>query len=91
MSAADHFYQMVRKYRKEHRLSQEDMAELCGICARHYQELETCKVNTSLETALRIAAALDISLDALVRERKEETAKSETADAAGEQREKIRS
>ena len=60
------------------------MAELCGICARHYQELETCKVNTSLETALRIAAALDISLDALVQEEKGETAVPVAADTVEE-------
>ena len=84
MSATEKFYRTVRIYRKEHRLTQEEMAELCGICARHYQELETCKVNTSLETALRIAAALDISLDALVQEEKGETAVLVAADTVEE-------
>lgn len=84
MSATEKFYRTVRIYRKEHRLTQEEMAELCGICARHYQELETCKVNTSLETALRIAAALDISLDALVQEEKGETAVPVAADTVEE-------
>ena len=84
MSATEKFYRTVRIYRKEHRLTQEEMAELCGICARHYQELETCKVNTSLETALRIAAALDISLDALVQEEKGETAVPVSADTVEE-------
>ena len=74
MSASDKFYEAVLQYRKTHRISQEDMAERCGICARYYQDLENGKVNASLKTALRIAGELDISLDTLVKEERADAA-----------------
>ena len=59
------FAQLLYKYRKGHRYSQEKMAELCGVSTRHYQDLELGTVNPKLETAVRIAKVLDLSLDTL--------------------------
>ena len=46
-------------------LSQEGMAELCGISTRHYSDLEQGKVNPRLTTTVRIFTRLGISLDIL--------------------------
>lgn len=59
------FAQLLYRYRKIHHYSQEKMAELCGVSTRHYQDLELGTVNPKLETAVRIAKVLDISLDSL--------------------------
>lgn len=59
------FANIIYQYRKENKLSQEKMAEICHISTRHYQNLESGKVNPRLDTVLHIASVLDISLDSL--------------------------
>ena len=51
--------------RAERHLSQEKMAELCGVSPRHYNDLENGKVNPHLDLAIRLSSLLDISIDNL--------------------------
>ena len=46
-------------------LTQSQMAEMCGISVRRYQELEQGHSLPLLSTAVRMAAAFDLSLDSL--------------------------
>lgn len=56
--------------RIERELSQEKMAELCGLSPRHYHDLELGKVNPHLDTVVRLSSLLDISIDNLSQEDK---------------------
>lgn len=67
MSTAEEFGYMLFCKRKEFVLSQEKMAERGHISVRHYHNLERGKAKASLETAVRLASAFDISLDALLK------------------------
>lgn len=56
---------IFKNYREANKLSQEKMAELCGISSRYYQE-ERGKKIPRLDTAVRIFSALGLSLDLLL-------------------------
>lgn len=51
--------------RNQKGLSQAEVAAFADLSVRHYQELEIGRANPLLSTAIRLASALDISLDAL--------------------------
>ena len=55
----------LRLAREARGLTQEKMAELCGISPRHYHNLENGHTNPSLATALQISSQLGFSLDSL--------------------------
>ena len=65
MKSHERFGKLVRAYRESHHLTQQDMAELCDISICYYQRIEHGKANLGLDSAIYIAAALDISLDEL--------------------------
>lgn len=52
-------------YRKDHKLSQEAMAELCSLSCRGYKDLEHGKRVPNLATALRLHLVTGIDLHAL--------------------------
>ena len=62
------FGQVVRKLRKEQKISQEELAERCGLHRTYISDIELGKRNVSLENIERIAAALDRPLWALFKE-----------------------
>ena len=68
MGILDKFSYQLFKYRKENHLSQEKMAERCGITPRHYSDLEKGRVNPTLTTSVFISRAIGISLDELSEE-----------------------
>lgn len=65
MSLNSKFSGHLYQYRSKNRLTQQQMADICGISTRQYQELEIGRSLPSLPTAIHIANALDISLDSL--------------------------
>ncbi len=65
MSVRDRFAQDLRNARKQRGLSQDKASELCGISVRQLQNLEAGDALPNLETALQIAYAFDLSLDAM--------------------------
>lgn len=58
--------QRIRKYRKAHDLSQEDLAERVGISTTHMSHIETGNTKLSLPVFVDIAAALEVSTDELL-------------------------
>ena len=58
--------QKVKKIRKQHRLTQEKLAELCGISTSYMGYIERGDRSLSLETACKLADVLRVSLDDLI-------------------------
>lgn len=56
------FGQAVRKLRREQGISQEELAERCGLHRTYISDVELGKRNVSLENIERIASSLNISL-----------------------------
>ena len=60
--------QRIRKYRKAHGFSQEQLAEIIGISVTHMSHIETGNTKLSLPVFVDIAKVLDISTDDLLQE-----------------------
>ena len=58
--------QRIRKTRKAHGLSQEQLAELVGISTTHMSHIETGNTKLSLPVLSKIAEELSVSVDALL-------------------------
>ncbi len=61
MTASHRMGRILRRYRLEHHLSQEAMADLCEISTRHYCDLENGCTNPKLDTVERVFDALHLS------------------------------
>lgn len=55
----------IKKIRKKYGLSQGELAELIGVTQATISLYETGKRNINIETAQKIAIALEVSLDEL--------------------------
>ena len=64
--------QQIRKARKAHGLSQEQLAEMVGISTTHMSHIETGNTKLSLPVLVDIASALEVRTDDLL-ERKRYT------------------
>lgn len=58
--------QKIRKIRKAHGLSQEELAERIGISTTHMSHIETGNTKLSLPVFVDIAAALEVRTDELL-------------------------
>lgn len=58
--------QRIRRYRRAHRLSQEQLAERIGISVAHMSRIETGNTKLSLSILVKIALALDVQTDDLL-------------------------
>lgn len=58
--------QKIRKIRKAHGLSQEELAEKAGISTTHMSHIETGNTKLSLPVFVDIAAALEVRVDDLL-------------------------
>jgi transcriptional regulator with XRE-family HTH domain len=58
--------QQIRKYRKAHGLSQEELAERVNISTTHMSHIETGNTKLSLKVFVDIATALDVRTDDLL-------------------------
>ncbi len=56
----------VKEYRKERKYSAEKLGELVGVTQSHITNIESGNTRASAEILLRIANALEISMDLLV-------------------------
>lgn len=56
----------IRKHRKAHGLSQEDLAERVNISTTHMSHIETGNTKLSLPVLVGIAAALNVRVDDLL-------------------------
>ena len=57
--------QQVRALRRQRRLTQEQLAELAGVSLQHIGEIERGQGNPTLNSLVKVADALDISLSEL--------------------------
>lgn len=58
--------QQIRKIRKAHNLSQEELAEMVNISTTHMSHIETGNTKLSLPVLVDIATALDVRTDDLL-------------------------
>lgn len=58
--------QRIRRIRKAHKLSQEELAEKVGISTTHMSHIETGNTKLSLPVFVDIAEALDVQTDSLL-------------------------
>lgn len=61
-----HLGENIKKLRKQRGWSQSELAEKASITLTHVNRLETGKYNPSIDVVLRLARALDVTLDQLV-------------------------
>jgi transcriptional regulator with XRE-family HTH domain len=57
----------IRAARTEQKLSQSELAEKAGISSTHISEIETGKSGVQVYTLIRIAEALQVTTDSLIR------------------------
>jgi len=57
----------LRSWRAKRGLTQEEVAARAGMLWQNYQELESAKRNLTLETLVRVAAALEVDVAELLR------------------------
>ena len=60
------FGQRLKQLRNEKHLTQKEMAEFVGRTDRHYQDMESGKVNIPGLTLMKLADFFDVSIDYLV-------------------------
>ncbi len=58
--------QRIRKYRRAHGLSQEELGERVGISTTHMSHIETGNTKLSLSVLVSLAHALEVSADDLL-------------------------
>ena len=58
--------QRIRKFRKAHQLSQEELAERVGISTTHMSHIETGNTKLSLPVLVSLSVALDVRTDDLL-------------------------
>ncbi|HIS69372.1 MAG TPA: helix-turn-helix transcriptional regulator [Candidatus Gallacutalibacter stercoravium] len=63
MSVSNKFGGKLYHYRDDNELTQKEMAALCDVSLRHYQDLEIGKAAPRLEKAVYISCVLGFSLD----------------------------
>jgi putative transcriptional regulator len=56
----------LRQIRAKKRISQDELAELCGISQQYICKIENEKVNPSISILFKIASALEITVNDLV-------------------------
>lgn len=57
----------IRICRETKGLTQEKLAELSELSAKHISKIELGKINIKVETSIKIANALDVTIDTLLR------------------------
>ena len=65
----------VRPRRIEQNISQEKLAEKCGLHRTYISDIERCKRNVSLDAIQKIAEALSVKPHELLKEEEESNAK----------------
>ena len=58
---------VIRELRLERQISQEALADICGLHRTYVSDIELCKRNISLENIEKIANALGVSIEFIFR------------------------
>ena len=58
----------IKHYRKIKRISQQSLANICGLHRTYISDLENAKCNPTLSVLMVIADCLDVSLEDLLKE-----------------------
>ena len=64
-SLANEIGQRIRNYRNQMKLSQEELAEKCGLHPTYIGQVERGEKNATLESINKIAAGLNVSMSTL--------------------------
>lgn len=75
--------QRIRRIRKAHKLSQEELAEKVGISTTHMSHIETGNTKLSLPVLVSIASTLSVRTDDLLYDASPLTASAALEDIAG--------
>lgn len=70
----------IRYYRKEKRITQERLAELCGFHPTYIGQLERGEKNASIETLYRVSRGLSVSMCSLLGEMESTLDRQEQSD-----------
>lgn len=62
------FGQVIRNIRQDKHISQEDLADKCGLHRTYISDIELGKRNVSFENMIKISHALNIKLSDIIRE-----------------------
>ena len=57
---------IISTLRRNKKLSQEELARLCGVTQQHIHWIETGQKSPSLKVAAKLAAALGVTIDELI-------------------------
>ncbi len=68
MTTRERIARNLRKYRKEHKLSREELALNCFISTRQLSDIENCKCNTTVDTLDKLSGGTQMSVSDLVSE-----------------------
>lgn len=71
LKARQRFATNVREQRLAKGLSQEDLADLCGLHRTYVGSVERGERNISIDNMERIALALEVKIESLIREAKQ--------------------
>ncbi len=59
----------IKRYRKGRRISQQALADMCGLHRTYISDLENAKCNPTLSVMMGVAQSLNISLKDLLNEK----------------------
>lgn len=74
--------QRIRRIRKAHKLSQEELAEKVGISTTHMSHIETGNTKLSLPVFVDIAEALEVQTDSLLYDEPRDSVSTAMSDIA---------
>ncbi len=57
----------LRRFRKENKISREELAFNCSISARQLSDIENCKCNTTVDTLDKLSKGTEISVSNLLK------------------------
>ena len=57
----------LKRFRKENKMSREELALNCAISTRQLSDIENCKCNTTVDTIDKLSAGTGISVSELLR------------------------
>lgn len=63
--------QSIKTYRKSNHITQQELAERAGLAQPNVTRFESCKYNPTLDFIVRIANALDLDVEIILKEKSE--------------------
>lgn len=66
MSTKKNLAENIRHYRKENKISREELSLICQISTRQLADIENCNCNTTVDTLDKLSEGMGISVSELV-------------------------